>query len=259
MLHRPQSQLVAGREIVDSDVLKDICLIQELKTSHSLILLGFREISKIDFGNDFYFNPLSLLSSGIERLLKCYICLAYFEKERIYPNTKMLRSFGGRGGHDIRKLIETVLNNFYSNQNIQALKEDEEYLQSDTDINRLLNILSMFNAESRYYNLNIVTSDSDNPKDAERYWQEFEMGIMQKSPEIYAYYLSNKTDYIDGVYSYISKTIIILLEKFVRAIGRQFNLGRLGDKVRRLTMIYYDFWTMSDDMIGTRSYLYIKA
>jgi hypothetical protein len=76
-------------------ILKDLYLYDELQTSAKLIELGFGEFQNLDLGNDFYYLPFQLLSSGFERLMKCHICLGYYEQHNTYPNSKYLKSCGG--------------------------------------------------------------------------------------------------------------------------------------------------------------------
>ena len=73
------------------DNLKQLYLNDELTTSIKLIKLGFGELQNLSMGNDFYYLPLQLLSSGFERLMKCYICFGHFEKEGCYPATKLFK------------------------------------------------------------------------------------------------------------------------------------------------------------------------
>ena len=62
---------------MDSSSEKILSLIDELRTSHRLIELGLGELQCISMSEDFYHLPLQLLSGGLERLMKCYICLTY--------------------------------------------------------------------------------------------------------------------------------------------------------------------------------------
>ena len=63
-----------------------IAIIQELETSIKLIELGLGEYQNLNKSNNFYYLPFQLISSGLERLMKCHICLGYLEKNGKYPD-----------------------------------------------------------------------------------------------------------------------------------------------------------------------------
>lgn len=94
---------------MDKDFEKHFALLEELEDSTKLIKLGFGELQNINFSNDFYFFPLQLLSSGFERLMKCYICFGYYNKHGEYPNDKYLL----RIGHDLIKLLQEIRENYF--------------------------------------------------------------------------------------------------------------------------------------------------
>ena len=77
---------------------KDIHLNLEMETSIKLIKIGLKEYQNISMSNDFYYIPFQLLSNGIERLMKCYLCLGYHENNNNYPDIKILRDLGVRLG-----------------------------------------------------------------------------------------------------------------------------------------------------------------
>lgn len=123
---------------MNREILKDISLHDELLASAKLIELGFAEYQNLDLGNDFYYLPFQLLSSGFERLMKCYICLGYHEKHNAYPDFKYLKGCGGTGGHDLLKLREAILSSYFSTHNIPALKEDYDFLTKEKDLDQLI-------------------------------------------------------------------------------------------------------------------------
>ncbi len=87
------------------DPKKFISLDDELRTSCRLIELGLGKLQCINMAKDFYHLPFQLLSSGLERLMKCYICLTYEAKERKFPDHQYLsKNFG----HDLSKLKKEI-------------------------------------------------------------------------------------------------------------------------------------------------------
>ena len=69
-------------------MIKKLHLIDELTSASKLIEIGFGELQNLDTTNDFLFIPLQLISSGLERLMKCHICLGHLEKNGKYPDSK---------------------------------------------------------------------------------------------------------------------------------------------------------------------------
>lgn len=208
---------------MDKKVIKDMYLIDELNTAASLIKLGFGELQNLSSSNDFYHLPLQLLSSGFERLMKGYICLAYFEEHNEYPDTLFLKKCGGKSGHGLIELKTKILNNSFNTFNLPALIEDKKYLEKNTQLGKLIYILSEFGKYARYHNLDIITDAVKPSIDAKRLWEEFESELVKDNKG-----LSNKLskpESMDDGNTELNQLIIIILEKFARGICRQFTLG----------------------------------
>lgn len=232
--------------------LKDLYLNDELTSSFKLIKLGFGEFQNLDFTNDFYHLPFQLLSSGLERLMKCYICLGYFEKHEKYPESKFLKKCGGRNGHDLIELKNTIISEYFNSNKIPVLITDRQFLKTDNDLEKLIYLLSEFGKYARYHNLDIVTSATKPSIDVENLWKKYEDSIVLDNPIL----LKKLTDIENKneVHHFVTQHIIKKLELFVRAISRQFTLGKLGAKALRFSGIYYDFILLRDNKIGTVDY-----
>tara|TARA_R110002049_G_scaffold249558_1_gene423928 strand:+ start:260 stop:1306 length:1047 start_codon:yes stop_codon:yes gene_type:complete len=232
--------------------LKDLYLHDELTASFKLIKLGFGEFQNLDSINDFYHLPFQLLSSGLERLMKCFICLGYYEIHNEYPDSKYLKKCGGSNGHDLNELKDNILSNYFKNRKIPALKIDEEFLKEDSDLKELIFLLSEFGKYARYHNLDIITSASKPSIDVKRLWEKYETDIVLADLSL----LEKLSDfeYEKEVHSYVTQFIISKLEIFVRGISRQFTLGQLGKKAQQFSTVYYDFILLKDDKIGTIDY-----
>ncbi|HCV80804.1 hypothetical protein [Zunongwangia profunda] len=237
--------------MTDSSI-KDLYLYDELTASIKLIKLGFGEFQNLDSINDFYHLPFQLLSSGLERLMKCFICLGYYEIHNEYPDSKYLKKCGGRNGHDLNELKNNILYNYFKNREITALKIDEKFLKEDSDLKELIYLLSEFGKYARYHNLDIITSASKPSIDVKRLWEKYETDILLADPSL----LEKLSDfeYQKEVHSYVTQFIISKLEKFVRGISRQFTIGQLGEKAQQFSSVYYDFILLKDEKIGTTDY-----
>jgi len=234
------------------EILKDLSLYDELQTSTKLIELGFGEFQNLDLGNDFYYLPFQLLSSGFERLMKCHICLGYHEQHNTYPDSKYLKSCGGKGGHDLLELRKAIFSKYFATHNIPVLQEDIDFLTNDKNLDQLIYLLSEFGKYARYYNLDIVTSAAKPSIDVKQLWEEYETNLVTSNPQI----MQKLEDFEGGedAIDYTKRQNLIKLEKFVRAICRQFTIGRLGKKALQYSGALHSFIFIKDDELGNRNY-----
>jgi len=229
-------------------IIKDSCLNEELNTAYQLIVTGLGELQEINMGNDFYHLPHLLLASGLERFMKCYICLVYEARERKYPDFNMLKNLG----HDLSRLNEEIINNYFEDDNRPALKEDRSFLKENEKLKIILKILSEFGKYARYYNLDVVTGksiqSSFDPKDE---WEKLERSIEDPTP----YLTSNNQEGLHcDYYPRVNSQIIAIIERFVRAITRQFTLGGHGGKLLQYYIPFGPFLGMIDKDLGTKDY-----
>lgn len=237
---------------MEESILKDLYLHDELQSSVKLIELGFGEFQNLNLVNNFYYLPFQLLSSGFERLMKCHICLGYYEQNNVYPNDKYLKEYGGKGGHDLLELKKSILDSYFSLKNIPLLHEDFDLLANDDDLEMLIYLLSEFGKYARYYNLDVVTSAAKPSINVKQLWEEYESNLITSSPEILEK-LGN-LEATEEVIGYTKRQILIKLEKFTRAICRQFTIGRLGEKALQYSPTLYDFVILKDEDLGNQNY-----
>ena len=237
---------------MNDQIVKDLHLHDELLTSFQLIKIGFHELQLLDLANDFYHIPFQLLSSGFERLMKCHICLGYLEKKKAYPDYKYLKKSGGKNGHDLIELKNTIINFYFRKNNIPALIADYEYLSKDKELNQLIFLLSQFGQYSRYYNLDVVTSAAKQSIDVTSLWSEYELKLIHSKPDLFNQLNDiNKSKEINDT---VNKEIIIKSEKFSRAICRQFTLGNLGKKALQFSPVIFPLIKIMDSDLGKTKY-----
>lgn len=234
------------------DSIKELHLIDELTTASKLIEIGFGELQNLNLENDFYFIPLQLISSGFERLMKCHICLGYFNKTKSYPDFTHLKSFGGRNGHDLLELKKYILKDYFNQFKIPVLVEDYNYLDKSEYLNNALYLLSEFGKYARYYNLDVVTASTKPSINVINHWFDFEIQIAKSNPDIYKK-LDDLELQSELVHS-VNREIIILLEKFTRGICRQFTIGKLGEKASQYSPILFSWIFLKDDKLGNKDY-----
>lgn len=232
--------------------LKNFCLLEELRSAIKLISLGFGEFQNLNSVNDFYYLPFQLLSSGFERLMKCHICLGYLEKHKEYPDTNYLKKCGGKGGHDLLELKKVILNSYFSTHQIPALKDDLNLLTNNKNLKKLIYLLSEFGKYARYYNFDIVTSAAKPSVDVQQLWKKYEDDLIGSEPETLRKLLNWETS--EEVIADMRQKILIQLEQFVRAICRQFTMGKLGKQALQFSSVLYEFILFNDDELGIRDY-----
>lgn len=237
---------------MSKETLKDIYIHDELLTTFRLIEIGFGEFQNLDLANDFYHLPFQLLSSGFERLMKCHICFGYHEKNNSYPDSKYLKKCGGKNGHDLIELKSNILKSYFSIHKTPVLKEDFGFLSNDEDLEKLLYLLSEFGKYSRYYNLDVVTSAAKPSTDVKSLWTDFENSILTSNPELLKKAMD--IEFQEEVLDSVQREIIIKLELFVRAVCRQFTIGKLGAKALQFSNVLHPFIMLGDDELGNRDY-----
>ncbi|MCB9034021.1 MAG: hypothetical protein H6553_09300 [Chitinophagales bacterium] len=229
------------------DYIKYFALQEEFETSEKLIKLGFGELQNINLNNNFYFLPFQLLSQGFERFMKAYICLGYFNKYQELPSFKYLKDLG----HDLKKLLNEIIINFYHDFKMPQFIIDYKFITSDIDLKELLFILSEFGKLARYYNFDLITDNVKIGVNTKNLWEKFENKILDSNDykKLMDYNLYSE------VYNKISSYIIVVFERFISALSRQFIFKCLGDEGYQLTIYtFFDFGLLYQNNYGKKDY-----
>ncbi|WP_299247092.1 hypothetical protein [uncultured Aquimarina sp.] len=240
----------------NNENIKKIYLGEELRNSVRLIKLGFGEIQNIGLDNSFYHLPLQLLSSGIERFLKCYICFGYYEKNNQFPDFNLLKKFGGKNGHDILQLKKVILKDYFQlrSEDDGFLKDDLVFIQNNKRLNELLYILSEFGKYARYHNLNIVTGNSNPSINSEKLWEEFETTLLKENSSLFKRFFKLENLNNPESYNFINHKIISILERFIRGLSRQFTFVSLGELAKQFSGEIHEFLFIKDENLGENEY-----
>jgi len=231
----------------DIETIKHFALLEEFETSNKLIKLGFGELQNISLDNDFYFLPFQLLSQGFERYMKAYICIGHYHKHNKLPNSAYIKGIG----HDLEKLLQEIIQNYYIDFERPQFDLDNEFLKTDIDLKELLFILSEFGKLARYYNFDLITDNAKIGVDTKSLWEKFENKILDNKD--YEKLMGFDTDH--EVYQKISNHIVIVFEKFVSALSRQFIfkcLGQLGLQLSATNA--FEFGMLYEKHFGKKDY-----
>ena len=226
-----------------------LAMINEVRTAVRLLQLGFRELQAIDGANDFYHLPFLLLSSGFERLMKCIICLKRLCDTGGFPSTRDIKT------HDLAKLLNVVVRECISKKTAferVATRDDYEYMGQDEDLRKLLSILSDFGKFSRYYNLDVVTGNVRATVDVEEKWSQYETDLVTSNQELSA--VQQDPRRLDDLFCRINRIILAKLERFARALVRQFTLGDIAREGKMHTGTITCFLFLTDEQLGRTSY-----
>ena len=232
-----------------NDIQKYFALLEELETSSKLIVLGFGEIQNISLINNFHFLPFQLLSQGFERFMKSYICLGYKNLNGEYPSFKYLKDIG----HDLESLLSEILGGYYSDYNRPQYVLDHNFLTTDEDLGELLFIISEFGKKSRYYNFDIITQNQKLPLNTKDLWTKFENKHLVPDKNLLSKLFSLETEH--EVFYKLNSIIIIVFEKFISALSRQFIFNCLGDQAKQIAVTsFFDFGLLYEKDFGRRDY-----
>lgn len=217
---------------------------QEFELSYKLVFKGLGELQKMDYNNDFYFLPLLLLAQGIERFLKSYIIAYRIENEEENLFYDDMRT------HSLEKLLKIIKEDYYVIGNRDIDVKDERYL-SNTYLNQLLNILSDFGNNGKYYNINhLVDRDSVSPISR---WEKLEQALIPLTEDEYLKFLDIETR--NEYYKKVSNKIIVIVEKFLSILSRQHIFGQESKVFLGATMVNFAaFECMCDGDYGKTDY-----
>ncbi|MCH7962538.1 MAG: hypothetical protein IH852_01215 [Bacteroidetes bacterium] len=235
------------------NVNQNIAMILEVETSAKLIKFGLREIQNLSGANVFYYIPLFMLSNGIERMMKCIICLNHYNKHNNFPDRTIFPK--GKKGHNLKFLLNKITNECFSEDyqlNIPAAKSDIAFIKTNLEIRKFLQILSDFAESDRYHNLNVVLNDLNKSKNPDDEFAKLEMFILDRNPEIKKFIYDLIKSEIG--YSSLNKYLVIYLEIFIRALSRLFTIGNLGKLAKQCSIYFNHYLFLTDDKLGHSDY-----
>jgi len=231
------------------DIIKHLALLEELETSQKLISLGFGEIQNLSLNNSFHFLPFQLLSQGFERFMKSYICLAYENKHGKYPDFNYIKSLG----HNLESLLDEILKNYFFEFRGSQHHEDETFLKTSKDLKELLFIISEFGKKSRYYNFDLITESKQTPLNTKELWNNFENKYLYKDEKLLSKLFSNETEH--EVFYRLNSIVIVVFEKFISGLSRQFIFNCLGSKAKQISVTsFFDFGMLYEKDYGKKDY-----
>ena len=224
-------------------------LSQEAQAVVYLSQRGISELHSINAANDFFHLPMQLLAQGFERLLKLTYALAYLKQHGKLPEPKNIRRYS----HNLSLLTDDLVALVVAEDDYirrPAVQADIDFIRNDTDLRRILDLLSTFGTWSRYYRLEeFLDPDSVNASaDPDRAWEAHESEIIKRDPD----WLDKLKPGDDRVFREATSTIAGLLERYGRAITRMWTLGAVDKAAQAHVGVIMGFLFLRDDELGTR-------
>jgi len=234
---------------------KKIFAIFEIERAIKFLRIGLSEIQKINGANDFYDPIFIYLSSGIERLFKTMLCLEFEDKNSIFPNPNNL--WNNRNGHDL-EVLKSKVEEICIPLERPFVSMDYGIITTDELINTIIKILSEYGKRGRYFNMDVILG-KEQDFDPRKEWEKVET---QMAKEIYGekgyYDKLMEPNKLNEIYEVCNKEIVIRLEKFFRALTRQFTFGNFTKEGGKYFYQIDDFAMIRDERLGETDYTKLK-
>jgi len=237
---------------MQSDPIRNLAFIEEVRTAIYLIQEGLISLNRLDGENDFAHLPILLLSKVFERLLKMIICLDYLEQKGQFPDDS---SFQKYKHHKVGSLLEQVVHiakGWKYGESREAIKSDMEFLEGDDDLKRVLILLEKYADAGRYYNINVIVGNKRSPDDDPvRLFDSYCDDIFFRQSDWQSRVTGeNLGEKMDANIRYVNHHITTLLQRFARALCRMFTLGGLGQTGSQQTGTIGCFLFLQDEDLG---------
>lgn len=226
---------------MNDDCLRKLSLMDDLRQAHDSIINGWGELQNIGLANDRYYEAFRLLSIGLESLLKSCFCIIHKSESGSYP-----KSIKQKFGHDLHELKKFTIEKYTKTINNP---EEVSFLCNDFFLDEIIQLLSKFAKNARYYNLDVVTTgiNCTTPNVIEE-WQELEVAIAKK---LHICWMSLEID----PYPEINAFIIGKLERFIKDIvDILFTPPAWSECQTYIAAILGDFRRLGSDDWGTKNY-----
>ncbi|MBA4180149.1 MAG: hypothetical protein C0506_06120 [Anaerolinea sp.] len=222
-----------------------IAIDEEVRTASGLVRLGLAAVQATGPGNDFYHLPMLLLSQGFERLGKLVLSLRLRETAGVGHHPRGYR-------HDLKKIVNDVIADcFPSDYRRRPIAEDDlQFLTNDRMLWSFLDVLHTFANEARYWNLDAASNGTT--RSCQRLWTLPRDALVSDDTRIRSL-LMTAEGAREG-YWIMNQQVVILFERFARALSRLFMLGPLGDTGRSLGVPLRLFYSLTDEDLGKRDY-----
>lgn len=231
---------------VNDSTMQRLYLLQELDQAVLLIESGLAVLQHKRLYKPTHFVFLTLIASGLERLMKIILCLHEIETNKKFLSIKQLKKLS----HNLEDALNNIIERCFTSEYLKLpiARDDLAFLKNDDTFKLMIKILSDFGNQDRYIFMNGIVTPATSHEWPNRRWEDLEQSTMPS--ERYFHMLMNDSENLQLQVTY---NIIICLETFIRALCRLFVLANLGEEARgKMAMISH--FLMRDDELGKRKY-----
>lgn len=197
--------------------------------------------------NEFVF--LLLLSTGLERIMKVILHLHAYETQGAFSTRREMRDAGHALSHLCALVVARCFVGDYLRRSIA--QSDHAFITQDPLLGEVLATLTAFAKDDRYLYLDSI-ADVNLPNAADRWpsrrWNALETALIAARGE------DVSVDQVERQQRDATHDLVVLIERFMRALGRLFAFGVLGEGGRRVSSSIGDFTRLGDDQLGANAY-----
>lgn len=234
-----------------NETYRNMSIVLELDRAIKYLRLGLAEIQKVSMANDFYDPVFIYLSGGFERLFKTMLCLSFIEENNRLPGKNDI--WNNRSGHDL-VLLKSKVEDICIPVSRPFAAMDYDIITKDVFVNQICKTLSAFGKRARYFNLDAILGEEQeyNPK---KEWEKMETTL---GKELYGtdefYKLLTNPKELERSYEVTNREITVRLEKFFRALTRQFIFGNFSSNSKTFLFEIESFSDIDDNQLGKTDY-----
>lgn len=230
------------------ETLKRLYLIQELDLAVNVIKSGLAILQQSRLYKTQHFLFLLTLSTGIERLMKLLLSLHHFDSTGQFLAPRNLKRYG----HNVARLKNDVCKICFSKMSSYPpmIEQDRSFLEEDPLLVAILDTLSDFGERDRYLFMDGINDPDSTGEWIDRRWERIESMTFPEEEGLTL--VTNGR--LDEYKSRATATIIICLERFLRALARTVTHAGLNGEAKSLGTGVWDFLTIRDDHLGKTKY-----
>lgn len=244
---KERNEAMTKSQVKDS-MLQQIYLLQELDQAVLLIDTGLAmlQLSRPCHRKTFVF--LTLLASGIERLLKIVLCLRAIEVTGKFLTKKELKAFS----HNLAGLVAEVVSQCFTAGYLKRpiAQQDFDFLRADQLMQGIIELISDFAKADRYIFMDGISDPAIAHEWPDRRWEELEKLSLEETEYME---LLVKRD-VEEITKRANKKLVAHFERFLRAISRLFVLAELGTEARSKSPAVSHFYMLRDSDLGAKAY-----
>ena len=162
--------------------------------------------------------------------------------------------FKGREGHNLVSLLQRLTDGLITrnyHKKFPAAKTDIDFLTNNKHLREIIQIFSNFGQGARYHNIDILLSQVRKYSSTSDAWNRLENSLVNFTE------LCKEGIEPENVVKAINELaykLVIIIERFVRALCRLLTLGDLG-KLAKSTSVHVNiFLSLSDSDLGKNKY-----